>query len=289
MSFFITLIREGSRCIFSLFIASLVIFLLVYFSPGGDYYSHIEQGQESSWNVHYFNWVKKIVVNQDFGKTKDGREDVLPKILASIKNTIFLITLALLTSILGTAIFLFLFNRLRHTFLPVIFKFVLYTLSGIPIFIFSYVILKLSYNKLQPCGNEIEWFHFIIPALILGIFEGTLNEMTKHSKEELFGVMKENYILMAIAKGANLWNHIKNALIILISRIVSSHLIILISGTVIVETMFQLPGVGWLIFEAAKNRDTNLLLGILIIVIVGIILLNFINKLIMITLDPRKQ
>ncbi|MEW6605848.1 MAG: ABC transporter permease [bacterium] len=287
MRFFITLIREIARSIFSLFIASLCVFLLIYFSPGGGYDYYSAHSKNSSWNLHYFNWVKKIVVRHDFGKTKGGGEEVLPQILYGIKNSIFLISIALLTSILCTAIFLLLSNRFRQPFLSGIGKFIIYAFSGIPIFIFSYVILKLSHTKLYPYGNEPELFHYLVPGVILGIFEGTLNEMVRHSKEEIIAIKREPYILMAIAKGAKVWKHLKYSLIILISRVISSHLVILISGTVIVEQMFGLPGIGSLTWDSAKNRDTNLLLGILIIVISGVILLNFTNKLIQVVLDPR--
>jgi peptide/nickel transport system permease protein len=157
----------------------------------------------------------------------------------------------------------------------------------------GYIFLQLSSFRVvyfETFGEKLwisMWSYYIIPGMILGISDGVLSEMIRHCTAELNLLKNEAYVRMARAKGASIWKHVKNHIIIHTSRIASSRIVVLISGAVIIEYIFGLPGIGSLAFDAAEARDTNLLLGIAIFSVLVVSLLNFLNKLTAIALDPR--
>jgi len=278
MQVLIILTKELGRFIFILFMASLMMFSLVYFSPQA---KRISFTKEDTWITAYSKWLKDIV-RLNLGKTSHG-EPVFEEIMANGKNSAFLITIALTTTIILTLFFLIINSKIKNSFWRIYFKYFFYIISGVPIFILGYFCLHISRYKLvspQTSLDDPSWTYYLIPGLILGTGDGFLSEFIRHAQVEIDAIKAENYIQMAIAKGAKLWHHIKNDFNIHMSKIISIHIVILISGTVIIEYIFCLPGIGSLSFNAAENRETELLLGILICTIFVVILFNFINKLI---------
>lgn len=259
------------------------MFNIIHFSPGShELYSH------KSWIMDYSIWIKDII-RLDFGKTLTG-EPVLKEILLKGKNSAFLIALALLTSIIFTLFLLIITSKIKYRACGELFWSTGYAISVIPMFILGYFFLHISRHKLISSHVSLDdpsWVYYLIPGLILGISDGALSECMRHAQVEIETIKNENYIRMAIAKGARLWHHIKNDLIIHMSKVLSIHLVLLISGTVFIEYIFCLPGIGSLAFNAAENRDVRLLLGILILTIFVITLVNLINRLVMLILDPR--
>lgn len=287
MGILIILIKELIRFIFLLFITSLIMFSIVYFSPSADMLYSNNEGN-NSWIKAYSNWLKDIV-KLDLGKTSHG-EPILKEIMLKAKNSAFLIALALTISITLTLLFLIISSKIKQRLWLYSVRSIFYTISVFPIFILGYFFLHISHHKLvspQTSLDEPSWVYYLIPSLILGIGDGVLSEFIRHAQVEIDTIKNENYIRMAIAKGARLWHHLKNDFIIHMSKIISLHLVILISGTVIIEYIFCLPGIGSLAFNAAENRDVRLLLGILILTVVSVTVVNFINRLIAITIDPR--
>ena len=132
---------------------------------------------------------------------------------------------------------------------------------------------------------------FIIPAIILGMaLAGVTMRMTRTMMLE---VLRQDYIRTAWAKGLGervvvLRHTLKNALIPVITMI-GLQVPFLIGGTVIIERIFVLPGMGRLIISAVQQRDSPLINGIMILFAAILVLGNLMVDLTYGYLDPRVQ
>ena len=130
---------------------------------------------------------------------------------------------------------------------------------------------------------------FVLPALTLAIAEWPV--LMRVLRSDMIATLQEDYIAMAKAKG------LRPARILLVHALKPSSLTLvtvtginigrLIGGTVIVESIFALPGIGRLLVGAIYARDFIILQGAVLFVAVGFVIVNFIVDLLYAVLDPR--
>ena len=146
--------------------------------------------------------------------------------------------------------------------------------------------IRLIHLTVDPIGNLKM---FIIPAIVLGMeFSGMTMRMTRTMMLE---VLRQDYIRTAWAKGLNervviIRHALKNALIPVIT-ILGWQLPVLIGGTVIIENIFQLPGMGQLIINATQQRDYTIVSAVMFIFAFAILLINLLVDMTYAFLDPR--
>jgi len=132
---------------------------------------------------------------------------------------------------------------------------------------------------------------FILPAVILGmVMSGTTMRMTRTMMLE---VLRQDYIRTAWSKGLKervvIFRHaLRNALIPVIT-IIGLNLPVLIGGSIILEEIFVLPGMGRLLIRVINNRDYTVLSGINLIMATTVLLINLVVDLTYAYLDPRVQ
>jgi peptide/nickel transport system permease protein len=142
--------------------------------------------------------------------------------------------------------------------------------------------------NVDPVGNLKM---FIIPAVVLSLsMAGAIMRMVRTMMLE---VMRQDYIRTAWAKGLKerviVFRHaIKNALIPVVT-ILGGQLTLLVGGTVIIENIFQLPGMGQLVLSAATNRDYTVITAVMLIFAVGLVFINLTVDLTYGFLDRRIQ
>ena len=130
---------------------------------------------------------------------------------------------------------------------------------------------------------------FLVPAAILGmVLSGTTMRMTRTMALE---VLRQDYVRTAWSKGLKervvVMRHVlKNALIPVVT-IVGFQLPILIGGSVILEQIFVLPGVGTLLLDAIQKRDYPIVSGINLVIATAVVLINLLIDLSYGFLDPR--
>ena len=137
-------------------------------------------------------------------------------------------------------------------------------------------------------GNLIQ---FLIPGFIMGmVMAGTLMRMTRTMMLE---VLRQDYIRTAWAKGLRertviIRHALKNALIPVVT-IIGVMIPMLIGGTVVIEQIFVLPGVGLLMFEALTFRDYPMISGINVFIATVVLTVNVVVDLSYAWLVPRVQ
>jgi peptide/nickel transport system permease protein len=138
----------------------------------------------------------------------------------------------------------------------------------------------------DPIGNLRS---FVLPALTLALGEWPV--LMRVLRSDMIATLQEDYIAMARAKG------LKPSRILLVHALKPSSLTLvtvtginigrLIGGTVIVESVFALPGIGRLLLGAIYTRDLIILQGVVLFVACGYVLMNFVVDLLYAILDPR--
>jgi len=151
------------------------------------------------------------------------------------------------------------------------------------------LILQYLFQRILPVSGFSDWKCLILPSIVLGwSAAGSIARLTRSS---LLGVMKSDYLRTARAKGLReslvVSRHaLKNSLLPVITMM-AIQVADLLSGAVITETIFGIPGIGRLSVTAIENRDMPLLQGTVIFTTIIIILGNLIADVLYSVVDPR--
>jgi len=131
--------------------------------------------------------------------------------------------------------------------------------------------------------------HLALPAIVLGTnMMGIITQMTRASVQD---AMHEDYVMTARAKGLSesrvLWRHaFRNAMVGVVT-IIGLEFGTLLSGAMIVETVFAWPGIGSLLIQGISSRDFPLIIGLVLVYTGLFILMNLIIDLLYTLIDPR--
>lgn len=130
-----------------------------------------------------------------------------------------------------------------------------------------------------------------LPVLISGFtFSGSLMRMMRSA---ILEVMRQDYVRTAHAKGLTPWNvfrlHTARNALISVVTLLGFQLITLISGSVIMETIFAIPGVGRLAIQSISDRDYPQIMGNTMFFATAVVLSNMLVDLMYAVLDPRVQ
>jgi peptide/nickel transport system permease protein len=152
------------------------------------------------------------------------------------------------------------------------------------------LLFSLHWRMLPSSGDATIW-HLILPAVTLGThFAGTFARFTRSAMLE---VLSKQYVVAARAKGVPrprrvLWHALPNAAIPIVT-IIGLKLGDLVAGSIIVETVFAVPGVGRLLVNAVTSRDFALVQAILIMTSITMVLANLAVDAVYALIDPRMR
>lgn len=308
------LLRRILVLIPTLLLVSIIVFLSIRLIPGsvidlmlqGESWTQQDRdviehmlGLDVPLPVQYVRWIGNIVLHGDLGNSLWGEIKIMDRILETTPVTLELALLSMITSLI-ISVPIGIYSAMRQdTISDYIFRSIAILCIAIPTFWLGTMVIVfpslwwgwspstmyVSFNK-DPAANLLQ---FIIPAIILGMsLAGVVMRMTRTMMLE---VLRQDYIRTAWAKGLRenvvIMRHaLKNALIPVIT-IIGLQVPFLIGGTVIVEQIFGLPGLGRLIVDAAFQRDYPLVSGIVLVIAVGVIVLNLLIDLTYGFFNPR--
>jgi peptide/nickel transport system permease protein len=134
------------------------------------------------------------------------------------------------------------------------------------------------------------WFnHLILPALALGL--AYLALIARITRASVLEVLSEDYIRTARAKGASslsqLFHHALRNAGVPIATVIGIGIALLISGVVITETVFNIPGIGRLTVDAITNRDYPIIQGVMVVFSGAYVVINLLVDLSYTLIDPR--
>lgn len=253
----------------------------------------------------YFIWLKKLVIF-DFGKSfVDGRP-VVEKILERLPITVAINLLALLIVYL-IAIPLGVISALRKdSFSDRILTFLIFIGFSVPSFWLALVMIhkfsvQLGWFPVSGIVSlDFEFYsfpkkildivhHLILPLCVIVV--GSIAGLSRYMRQGMLNVLSEDYIRTANAfglpKNKVIYNYaLRNALLPIITLLGLS-LPGIISGSLIFETIFNIPGLGRLMYEAAFSRDYNIIMAVLVMSAFLTLLGNFFADIVYAYVDPR--
>ena len=310
------LIRRLLLIIPTLFILSAMVFLSVRFIPG-DVIDALEGrmsylaepldrdvmerilGLDQPVAVQYVRWLSDIFLRGTLGKSLLGNLTVEAKIWARVGPTLQLGLMALFIALV-VALPVGVYSAIRQDTAA---DYASRTVAvlGLATPNFWLAIMVIIYPALwwdwSPPVLMVRFVDdprrslgmFLIPSIILGtsLSAGTM----RFTRTMMLEVLRQDYVRTAWAKGLRerlvvVHHAIKNAMIPVVSAI-GLGLPILVGGSVIIENIFNVPGMGQLLLVALQDRDYPVVSGINLFFGTSVILINLLIDLIYVYLDPR--
>jgi len=255
----------------------------------------------------YWIWLKQIVT-LDFGRSYKDHRPVIDKIAERLPITITLNIISIFVIYL-IAIPLGVYSAVKTgSFLERSSTFFLFILYSIPSFWMAMILIFFLgggeywnifpvYGILSPGAETYPFFkkaldflwHIVLPVFCLTY--GSFAYLSRFQKGSLLEVLREDFVRTATAKGLPpsrviLRHALRNALIPIIT-ILAGLLPALIGGSVIIETIFSIPGIGQLGFESVLARDYPMIMAIATISAFLTLLGILISDIVYVLVDPR--
>ena len=298
----------------TLFVVSIVAFLIVYLIPGGPASAMLGMeadpaevaalnsslGFDRSFIEQYFSWIGGVLcgnwgdsyflnmsvleaINQYFWPTLSIAIFALIialilsvplGVLAAYKHGTVVDKLTVSISLIGVAIPSFLLSIALMILLAVNVK--LFPVAG-------YVSLS------QGIGDHLRYI--FLPSLSLGIVQAAY--LVRVIRSEMLGVLNDQMIRTARAKGLSEFKVVmryafKNAMPVILTAI-GQTFGTLITGTIVTETIFNIPGIGMLIMSSISKRDVFVIQGVVLFMTLLYVLVNLVVDLLYGVVDPRIQ
>ena len=304
--------RRLTALMVTLLVASLLIFLLLEILPGDPAAVILgvgaqedtlralrtELGLDLPAPVRYLNWLGEVLQG-NLGRSYTYDTQVQELLLNRVELSLPLALLAILLST-GIAIPLGVFAASRHRKVADtgIMGFAQLGVA-VPNFWFAILLILLFSVKLGWfsaggfAGWDAGWFpalkSLVLPAVALALPQAAI--LARVTRSSVLETVQEDYIRTARAKGLSrsqaLWRHaVRNALIPVVTSL-GLQLSFLLAGTIIIENVFYLPGVGRLLFQAIAQRDLMVVKNLVLVLAATVVLINFLVDLLYAVLDPR--
>ena len=275
---------------------AIAIFTIMYFAPGdpvalvlGDHYTEeqyavvaAQLGLDKSFFEQLLIFLRDTFLRFDFGTSYVLKTDVTEALLSRFPRTAIIASASCLVQIF-IAIPLGVTAATHQNGIVDRFCIVL-AMVGIsaPGFWIGMMLILLFSQKLQllPASGVSHWYSYILPCAA-NAFAG-LGGITRLTRSQMLEVIRSDYVVTARAKGVPerqiLYSHaLPNSLIPIVTHI-GTHFATALGGTVVIETAFSVPGVGYYIMNGVGNRDYPIVRG-------GVTLLAMVFCLVVLAVD----
>lgn len=248
-------------------------------------------GLNDSYIYQLIRYVKNVAFKFDFGNSYSSKKPVLQEILDRFPTTILLASLSVLISvIIGVSMGIISATKQYSIFDKIATSISLLGVS-MPTFWAGLmaVIVFSVYLKWLPASGSYGWKYWILPSLTLGLSSSaTIMRMTRSSMLE---VIRQDYIRTARAKGQNerlviIHHALKNAMIPVIT-VIGIRFGTLLGGSVLIESVFAIPGLGKFIIDSINMRDNPVVQGGVLLLALSFSMVNLLVDILYGFLDPR--
>ncbi|QEW25392.1 Glutathione transport system permease protein GsiC [Roseovarius indicus] len=257
-----------------------------------------EMGLDRPVLTRFFEWILDML-RGDFGISYAYGVPVSELILDRLAVTLPLAMIAIVITVvlaIGLGVFTAINNhRLRGQIIMALTQFGI----AIPSFWFGLLLILLFSIHLAwvPSGGFPGWDEgvgtalesLILPACALALVQAAI--LTRVTRSALLEVLHEDYIRTARAKGLArqgvLWRHALQNALVPVATVMGLQFASLVAGTIVIENVFALPGLGRLIFLAVEQRDLVVIRVIVVLLVGMVILMNYLVDIAYLFIDPR--
>ncbi len=300
------------------FLVSVFSFSIIYFAPGDPLYIYMTPGatghkmtdeeldrmRESlglngTASEQYIRWAERLL-HGNLGISVQTKEPVLSEIMEKLPCTAGLMGTSLLLSLLVAIPLGLIAGTHKNSLIDNLISAVTYVGVSIPAFwlgimliiIFSMQLKLLPSSGMRTIGVTSAWDvirHGILPAVVLSM--NNMAVFVRYIRSNTIAQMEEDYVLTAVSKGLSgrsimFGQVLKNCLLPIITS-VGSRLGTLVTGSFIVESVFNWPGLGTLGMSSINNRDYPMVMGITMFSCTLLLLGNFLADILYGFADPR--
>jgi peptide/nickel transport system permease protein len=170
---------------------------------------------------------------------------------------------------------------------------------ALPNFWFAILLILLFSVKLQwlSAGGFAGWADGIwvgfrslfLPAISLAVVQAAI--LARVTRSAVLEVLREDFVRTARAKGLSrrevLWKHVLRNAMIPVMTVMGLQFANLLAGTIVIENVFYLPGLGRLIFQSIANRDLIVVRNCVMLLAAMVVIVNFVVDVLYAFIDPR--
>lgn len=299
------IIKRLMWMIFVLLGVLFIVFVLLEFTPGdparqilGAFADEkdvaaksIELGLDDPFLVRFFRYVYNLVFHFDLGVSYRTKLPVMQEIASRLPITMTIGVLGLLVSVtigLTTGIISAVKQYSWLDKICNVFAVIFYAMPNFWLALELSLIFALYLKWLPPTGYKgIEYL--ILPVTALGLNGSTA--IFRQTRSSMLDVIREDYIRTAKAKGQSsikiILNHgLRNALMPVVTMVGNS-LGLIIAGTVVIESIFSIPGLGNYMLQAINSRDYPVIQGSVFVLAFMISIFNLLTDIVYSFLDPQ--
>ena len=306
------LLRRIAGLVITLLIVSVLIFTVMDLLPGDpasimlgtsaspDTLAALQKelGLDRPLPLRYLAWLGGVL-HGDFGQSYTYGVPVAGLIAERLAVTLPLALMAILISLVVAIPLGVQAARNHNGALDIAIGFFSYIGIAIPAFWFGLLLILLFATNLGwlPAGGFPGWSDglvaglqaVLLPAFALALPQAAV--LTRVTRSAVLEVLGEDFIRTARAKGlgegAALWRHALPAALVPVVTVLGLQFTFLVAGAVLVENVFNLPGLGRLAYQALSQRDVVVMQDVVLLFAALVITMNFIVDIAYLVIDPR--
>ncbi len=283
---------------------SIILFTIMNLTPGdpaqmliGDTYTEdalvqlrSELGLDKPFLVRYANYMMDAL-RGDFGISYRTRNPVFQEVFSRFPHTVAITFLSIMIQLIVGVIVGIVAAVKQYSLLDTVSQSITMVLASVPDFWIGLMLLLLFSVRLGllPLSGIESWTGYILPAVAVALpYMANLIRLTRST---MLDVMRMDYIQTAQAKGVSkrkiiLKHALKNALLPVVT-IAGVNISWMLGGTIVIEQVFNIPGIGSLMIQSIRNKDTPVVMATVMFIAVLSCLINLATDLIYAAIDPR--
>ncbi|MBQ3137166.1 MAG: ABC transporter permease [Clostridia bacterium] len=296
-------LKRVALAVLTVWVVITVTFFVTRAVPGGPFASEkaitpaakaaleAKYGLDKPVMEQYFTYLKDIVTEFEFGPSlKQRGRDVIDIITDGMKTSAKLGVAAALIALVSGVILGSVAALRRNKIIDKIIMVVTTAFVSMPSFIIGSLLLILfaiTFHILPANGNADGGM--ILPVITLSLYP--MAYITRLTRSSMLDVLGQDYIRTAKAKGVSgnkiIFKHaLKNSLIPVLTYF-GPMLAYIVTGSLVVEQIFAVPGIGRSFVNSITNRDYTLIMGTTIVLAILIIVMNLVTDILYKVVDPR--
>ncbi|MBE6017023.1 MAG: ABC transporter permease [Lachnospiraceae bacterium] len=297
------IIKRIILALVTIWVVMTVTFFVMHFIPGGPFTSEkavspsVQAAMEAKYGLdkpllqQYATYMKGIITQFDFGPSiKQKGRQVVDIIFDGFRTSFKLGVLAAAWGAMAGVVLGAVAALKRNTVIDRIIMVIATAFISMPGFIVGSLMLLVFAVQLRWVpANGSTAAGLILPVIALGL--SPMANITRLTRSSMLDVLGQDYIRTAKAKGVSgtktIFGHaLKNALIPVITYI-GPMLAYIVTGSLVIEQIFAVPGIGRYFVSSIINRDYPMVMGTTIILAVLIVIMNLISDILYKVVDPR--
>lgn len=295
-------VKRVLLAVLTIFIVSAITFFSMYAIPGGPFSSEkalspavmaaleARYGLDQPVPVQYFNYMTRLITEHDFGVSLKTGRDVFETITTGMKVSAKLGLSAAAVAVVFGLIFGSLAALNRGKLVDRVIVFITTLATSAPSFVLATLLLlvfsiQLGLIPAWSANNQ----NYVLPVISLCMYP--MAYITRLTKTSMLDALNQDYVRTARAKGVATYKVIfkhalRNALIPVVTY-VGPMVAFIITGSMVVETIFSTGGLGSYFVTSINNRDYTLIMGVTIFLAILMVTANLITDIVYKLIDPR--